>query len=53
MHTTTEVISLKGVLFYLLGLNAFETEENGQASQYFRQAIDEFEKLPYNDVCGF
>lgn len=53
MPTAHEVISLKGVLYHLLGINAFETEENGASRDYFSKAIDEFEKLPYNVVCGF
>jgi tetratricopeptide (TPR) repeat protein len=48
-----ETISLKGVLYYLLGINAFETEENGAAREHFRNAIDQFEKLSFSCAKNF
>jgi hypothetical protein len=48
-----ETISLKGVLFYLLGINAFETEENGAAREHFRNAIDQFEQLSFSKAKNF
>ena len=48
-----EVISLKGVLSFLLGSNCFETEENGTARQYYKTTLTYFEKQPYEDIKNF
>ena len=37
-HEYEEVLALKAQLYYLLGNNCYETEENGQAREYFKKA---------------
>lgn len=44
MGACNEVISMKIVLYNLMALNGFETEENGMARENFAKAIEEFTK---------
>ena len=53
MHEFEEVLALKAQVYYLLGNNCYETEENGQAREYFKKALDFFELLPYEKVVNF
>lgn len=52
-ETDLDVLSIKGVLNYQLGVNFFETEETGQSKAYFVKALEYFSKLPANRAAGF
>jgi len=53
MGSCNEVISLKVVVYNLMAINGFETEENGLSRENFKLAIDEFTKLPFDLSCNF
>lgn len=48
-----DVVSLKGVLHYQLGLNSFETEENSACRDHLKKSLDFFSRLPVEYGANF
>ena len=48
-----DIVSLKAHICYLLAKNYHETEEGGQARQYFKKFLQTFARLPFSRAINF